>query len=85
MRLASSPVSPDQESASTTSFARNHAEVAMACLGRMHELAGVPVDESVAAIFCPTWPLLPMPVTTTRPWQPSISSTALSKLAESPG
>ena len=31
--------------------------------------AGVPVLASVAAIFPPTWPDLPMPVTTTRPRQ----------------
>ena len=29
--------------------------------------AGVPVEASVAAILRPTWPLLPMPITTTRP------------------
>ena len=29
--------------------------------------AGVPVEAKVAAIFWPTWPLLPMPVTITRP------------------
>ena len=31
-------------------------------------MAGVPVDASVAAILRPMWPLLPMPITTTRPW-----------------
>ena len=30
-------------------------------------MAGVPVDASVAAILRPIWPLLPMPITTTRP------------------
>ena len=30
-------------------------------------VAGVPVEASVAAILRPTWPLLPMPMTTTRP------------------
>ena len=37
-------------------------------------MAGVPVDASVAAILRPTWPLLPMPMTTTRPRTPSIRS-----------
>ena len=32
--------------------------------------AGVPVEASVAAILRATWPLLPMPVTTTRPADP---------------
>ncbi len=39
--------------------------------------AGVPVDASVAAILRPTWPLLPMPITTTRPRHSSIACTAL--------
>ena len=30
-------------------------------------MAGVPVEASVAAILRPMWPLLPMPITTTRP------------------
>jgi hypothetical protein len=34
---------------------------------RMHEMRGVPVEASVAAIFAPIWPLLPTPVTITRP------------------
>ncbi len=38
--------------------------------------AGVPVDASVAAILRPTWPLLPMPMTTTRPGVASSSCTA---------
>src|SRR3954466_3128385 len=39
--------------------------------------AGVPVEASVEAILLPTWPDLPMPVTTTRPpFIPRISSTA---------
>ncbi len=41
--------------------------------------AGVPVELSVAAILRAMIPLLPMPVTTTRPPQAKINSTALSK------
>ena len=36
-------------------------------------IAGVPVEASVAAILRPTWPLLPMPITTTRPRHASIA------------
>jgi hypothetical protein len=39
--------------------------------------AGVPVDASVAAIFEPIWPLLPTPVTITRPLIPRIVSIAV--------
>ena len=38
--------------------------------------AGVPVEAKVAASFWPTWPLLPMPVTITRPLAPDSNSTA---------
>jgi hypothetical protein len=43
--------------------------------------AGVPVEERVAATFKPTWPLLPMPVTMTRPWQARIMAIARAKLS----
>ena len=39
-------------------------------------MAGVPVEARVAAILRPTWPLLPMPITTTRPGMASASATA---------
>src|SRR3990167_2135960 len=42
-------------------------------------MAGVPVDARVAAILRPTWPLLPMPMTTTRPLLPSTRATAREK------
>ncbi len=42
--------------------------------------AGVPVEESVAATFSPTWPLLPIPVTITRPRQARKDWTASAKL-----
>ena len=41
--------------------------------------AGVPVEARVAATLRPTWPLLPMPVTITRPRASRISSTAATK------
>ena len=42
--------------------------------------AGVPVEANVAAIFWPTWPLLPMPVTMTRPARrPASPAAAASK------
>ena len=47
--------------------------------------AGVPVEASVAAILLPIWPDLPMPVTTTRPVQFSISWHAWLKLSSSSG
>ena len=43
--------------------------------------AGVPVLCRVAAILRPTWPDLPMPVTTTFPAWPKIKSTALKRLS----
>ena len=46
--------------------------------------AGVPVEASVAAIFRAIWPLLPMPVTTTRPVMPASTSTERAKLSSRP-
>src|SRR4030088_3165054 len=40
---------------------------------------GLPVDANVAAILWPTWPDLPIPLTTTRPRAPRISSIAAAK------
>lgn len=45
--------------------------------------AWVPVEASVAAILRPTWPLLPMPLTMTRPLLCRIVCTASSKAAPS--
>ena len=42
-------------------------------------MAGVPVEASVAAILRPMCPLLPMPVTTTRPLTASTMRTASTK------
>ena len=43
--------------------------------------AGVPVEDKVAAILRPIWPLLPIPITTTRPGIDSASATACAKLS----
>ena len=45
----------------------------------------MPVDENVAEIFWPISPLLPMPVTTTRPAQQKSSSTARSNASPTRG
>ena len=42
-------------------------------------MAGVPVDASVAATLRPMWPLLPMPITTTRPRHCTSNCTAAAK------
>ncbi len=47
-------------------------------------MAGVPVEASVAAILRAMWPDLPMPETTTRPVQAYISATARATLSSSP-
>ena len=44
-------------------------------------MAGVPVEASVAAILRPMWPLLPMPMTTTRPRQANMAATAVAKVS----
>ncbi len=66
MRRISS-VSPELESATTTSSAvimpRSPWLASPGCMKN----AGVPVEASVEAILLPMWPDLPMPVTTTRP------------------
>jgi hypothetical protein len=53
----------------------DHAQIAVAGLAGCTNIAGVPVDASVAAILRPMWPLLPMPMTTTRPVTASILHT----------
>ena len=62
-----SSVSPEFDSASTTSagviMPRSPCEASPGCTKN----DGVPVEASVAAILLPMWPDLPMPVTTTRP------------------
>ena len=65
----SSGVSPELDSASTASprviMPRSPCPASAGC----RKKAGVPVLASVAAILPATCPDLPMPVTTTRPWQ----------------
>src|SRR5882762_336255 len=74
-----SSVSPLADRASTTSprttMPRSPCTASTGCMNR----AGVPIELRVAAILRAMMPLLPMPVTTTRPRQASINWTALSK------
>ena len=72
----SSSLSPLFEIASTTSvFCTMPRSPWLASAGCTNS-AGVPVDANVAAILRPIWPLLPMPITTTRPRQASMTCTA---------
>jgi len=74
-----SSVSPLLEMAMTTSpvmiIPRSPWIPSAGCRNR----AGVPVEAMVEAIFCPTSPDLPMPLTTTLPLLARIRSTARSK------
>ena len=63
---------------------RDHAEVAVAGLGGVQEEGGRPVDARVAAILRATCPLLPIPVTATRPLAAAITRTASSKTRPRP-
>ena len=79
-----SSVSPLAESAITTSPAAKPPMSPWTASPGCRNSAGVPVELRVAAIFCAMMPLLPIPVTTTRPaFSPhfSTSSTARSKSA----
>ena len=70
---ASSSLSPLLLIASTTSavvtMPRSPCPASAGCTKK----AGVPVEASVAAILRPTWPLFPMPMTTTRPGAESMA------------
>ena len=83
MTSASSGVPPEFDSTSATSarvsIPRSPCEASAGC--RKND--GVPVEASVAAILRPTCPDLPMPETTIRPSQASISSIASAKLSPS--
>lgn len=57
---------------------RHHAEVAWLASAGCMKNAGVPVEAMVAAILRPMWPLLPMPLTITRPRDAMTTSTAFS-------
>ena len=74
--LPSSTLSPDQDMATiASSLAIMPRSPWLASLGCTKK-AGVPVEANVAAIFWPTWPLLPMPVTMTRPLAAASAATA---------
>ncbi len=75
----SSSLSPLLEIASTTSAAVIMPRSPWLASAGCTKMAGVPVDASVAAILRPMWPLLPMPITTTRPLHSSICCTACAK------
>ena len=79
----SSGVSPELDSASTASvrviIPRSPWPASAGC----RKKAGVPVLASVAAILPATCPDLPIPVTTTRPWQARQMRQAAAKAAPS--
>ncbi len=84
-RARISSVSPLFETASSTSpFTIRPRSPWMASAG-WRKSEGLPVEASVAEIFCAMIPLLPMPVATTRPVQPRSVSTARSKLSSRRG
>src|SRR3989344_1866907 len=72
----SSPLSPLLEIARTRSSPVTMPRSPWLASAGCTKNAGVPVDASVAAILRPTWPLLPMPITTTRPRACSTINTA---------
>ncbi len=76
---ASSSLSPLLLMASTTSPAMTMPRSPWLASAGCTKKAGVPVEASVAAVLRPTWPLLPMPITTTRPRHSSIACTARAK------
>src|SRR5208337_3799898 len=74
-----SAVSPLAESASTTSPRTTIPRSPCRASAGWRNSAGLPVEVKVAAILRATMPLLPMPVTITRPAQQLSNSTARSK------
>src|SRR5579871_109707 len=80
-RVFSSSVPPLLERARTTSPLEAFPMSPWRASAGLKKRAGVPVEERVAAIFWPTSPDFPMPVTTTRPLDLRMSFTALSKEA----
>ena len=75
----SSSLSPELEMASTTSPRATMPRSPWLASPGWTNIAGVPVDASVAAILRPTWPLLPIPISTTRPRHSSITCAACAK------
>ena len=80
---ANSSLSPLLEMARTTSLSRTMPKSPWLASPGCTNMAGVPVEASVAAILRPMWPLLPMPITTTWPVVLSSICTALTKLGVS--
>ena len=88
MSATTSAVSPECDSARTTSPSRIIPRSPWIASDGCRKNEAVPVEASVAAIFWPTIPLLPMPVTTTRQEVAPvafIASTARSKPSSRPG
>ena len=83
MNRSSSSVCPELEMASTTSSGVITPRSPWNTSRGLMKNEGVPVEESVAAIFAPMCPLLPTPVTMTLPLHSYISETAFSKLSSS--
>ena len=73
---ASSSLSPLLLMASTTSCCVTMPKSPCPASAGCTNMAGVPVEASVAAILRPTCPLLPMPIITTRPCAASMVATA---------
>ena len=84
-RPNSSSDSPLLLSRIATSFAADDAEVAVQAVDRVEELAGVPVDVSVAAIFRAMRPDFPTPETMTRPLRPREQLDGAGELARRAG
>ena len=79
--LRSSGVSPDHESAMTASSPPIMPRSPWLASAGWMKKDGVPVEARVAAILAPTCPLLPMPVTMTRPCVSAIAVQACAKEA----
>ena len=74
---------PDDDAARTTSPGTIMPRSPWIASAGWMNRAGVPVEDRVAATFFITWPLLPMPVQTTRPRQSRIRRTASAKSSPS--
>ncbi|MNT35431.1 hypothetical protein D3C72_1714590 [compost metagenome] len=74
-------LSPLFEIASTMSFSVTMPKSPWLASAGCTKKAGVPVEARVAAIFRPMWPLLPIPITTTRPGVTSMACATCTKLS----
>ena len=79
----SSWLSPLLEIASTMSLSVTMPRSPWLASAGCTKKAGVPVDARVAAILRPMWPLLPMPMTTTRPGVASMACATCTKRSSS--